>query len=276
MTDINHHNQTFPPLDTVCKQRFPFTLACPSFVYPAGYIENVVRLAPFVDEIQLLFFESHPQSIPTPELIRELADIAADQRITYNVHLPSDIYPGHPERTERRRAADVGRHFLERCAPLAPSTFTLHLNRNPVDLPPLPVEQWQAHLTDTLDRMLPPDLNRRQISVETLDYPFEQVAPVVVAADCSICMDMGHLMVHDVDISAFFARWKERISIVHLHGVAGQTDHLPLPRLSEGRAQAVLTILQSFAGVVTVEVYSHAGLNASLAFLADQWLGDAQ
>ena len=276
MSDTDPNAQSFPPLDRVCKQRFPFTLACPSFVYPAGYLENVVHLAPFVDEIQLLFFESRPQSMPTPELIRELADVAADECITYNVHLPSDLFPGHPDRDQRRRATDVGRQYLERCAPLAPSTYTLHLNRNPVDLPPLPVEQWQAHLADTLDRMLPPDLDRRQISVETLDYPFEQVAPVVVAADCAICMDMGHLMVHDVDISAFFACWKERITVVHLHGVAGQTDHLPLPRLSEGRAQAVLTILKSFAGVVTVEVYSHAGLNASLAFLADRWPEDAR
>ena len=28
MTDINHYNQAFPPLDTICKQRFAFTLAC--------------------------------------------------------------------------------------------------------------------------------------------------------------------------------------------------------------------------------------------------------
>jgi hypothetical protein len=276
MTDTHPNSQAFPPLDRVCKQRFPFTLACPSFVYPAGYIENVVHLAPFVDEIQLLFFESRPQSMPTPALIRELADIAADEGITYNVHLPADLFPGHPDPVERRRAADVGRQFLERCTPLAPSTFTLHLNRNPTDLPPLHLEQWQAHLADTLDRMLPPDIDRRHISVETLDYPFEQVAPLVAAAGCSICMDMGHLMVHDVDIKAFFARWQERITVVHLHGVAGKTDHLPLPCLSEERMQAVLTILQAFSGVVGVEVYSHAGLNASLAFLADRWPGDVR
>jgi hypothetical protein len=276
MSDTHPHSSSFPPLETVCKQRFPFTLACPSFVYPAGYVENVVHLAPFVDEIQLLFFESAPQSMPAPELIRELADIAVDQRITYNVHLPSDLYPGHPDRVQRRHAADVGRQFLARCAPLAPSTYTLHLNRNPVDLPPLPIEQWQEYLADTLARMLPPDLDRRRISVETLDYPFEQVAPVVAAMDCAVCMDMGHLMVHDVDIGAFFARWKERITIVHLHGVTGQTDHQPLPRLSAERTKAVLTILQSFSGVVTLEVYSHAGLNASLAFLADRWPEDAR
>ena len=52
--------QPFPPLDIVCKNVFPFALACPSFVYPAGYVDNIRHLAPFVDEIQLLFFESRP------------------------------------------------------------------------------------------------------------------------------------------------------------------------------------------------------------------------
>ena len=36
----------FHSLATVCKKRFPFSLACPSFVYPAGYVDNVRHLAP--------------------------------------------------------------------------------------------------------------------------------------------------------------------------------------------------------------------------------------
>ena len=274
MPDNVQPRPTFPPLDTGCKQRFPFRLACPSFVYPADYTDNVRHLGPFVDEIQLLFFESHPpRSLPSLELIRELSELADSQAITYNIHLPSDIYPGHPDPKERRRAADALRKVLERCAVLEPSTYTLHLNRNPDDLTAISIAHWQENLLDTIDRMLPSDMDRRLISIETLDYPFDQVAPVITASDLSVCMDMGHLMVHDVDITAFYQSWQDRITVVHLHGVDGTTDHLPLDRLSAHRMLNVLNILQSFSGVVSLEVYSHKGLNASLAHLVDHWFG---
>jgi hypothetical protein len=75
--------------------------------YPAGYVDNVRHLAPYVDEIQLLFFESRAQSLPSRELIRQLADLAETESISYNIHLPSDLFAGHPEANERRRAVAV-------------------------------------------------------------------------------------------------------------------------------------------------------------------------
>ncbi|MCB2147941.1 MAG: hypothetical protein KQI81_15800 [Deltaproteobacteria bacterium] len=272
MPGQEHPGQPFPTLDTVCKNRFPFTLACPSFVYPAGYVDNVRHLAPFVDQIQLLFFESRtPESLPSPKLIRKLADLAASEKLTYNVHLPSDIYPGHPDPAERRRAADVVSRIIACCEPLTPSTFTLHLNRNPPDLPAMPAARWQEYLVDTLLRMIPSKMNRRMISVETLDYPFELVAPVIAESNLSVCMDMGHLMAHGIELSPFFDNWKDRITIVHLHGVDGATDHLPLDRLSGHRIKTVLKILRSFSGVVSLEVYAYPALNASLAHLCREW-----
>ncbi len=271
MSDKKQPTRPFPPLHTAGKNRFPFTLACPSFIYPAGYADNVRHLAPFIDEIQLLFFESQPQSLPSRELIRELANLAGSQTIRYHVHLPSDIYPGHPDSDERRRAADAVRDVLVRCEPLAPSTYTLHLNRHPDNLPALSINRWQDHLIETLQRMLPSDMDHRRISVETLDYPFERVAPVIAALDLSVCMDMGHLMVHGADIAAFFERWRDRITIVHLHGVKAASDHLSLDHLDRRQMHTVLKLLQSFSGVVCLEVYSQPGLEASLAHLVDQW-----
>ena len=104
MTNTDNPHEAFPPLDTDCKQAFPFSLACPSFVYRAGYADNVRHLAPAVDEIQLLFFESRSaQSLPSQRLIRELAELADDKALTYSVHLPTDIYLGHTDPAARRR-----------------------------------------------------------------------------------------------------------------------------------------------------------------------------
>ena len=117
MADKRKTIQSFPTLGTVCKKRFPFTLACPSFVYSAGYVDNVRRLAPFVDEIQLLFFESRPsENLPSRQLIHELAELAEATKITYNVHLPTDIFLGHADPTQRRRDTEVVRQVIDRCA----------------------------------------------------------------------------------------------------------------------------------------------------------------
>lgn len=271
MTSPKRSRIPFAPLEHPCRQLFPFILACPSFVYPAGYLDNVRLLAGFVDEIQLLFFESRPtKRLPSTRLIRELANLADTTDITYNVHLPTDIFLGHPDPLERRRSTDAVQQILDRCGPLAPSTFTLHLNRNPDDIKGVPVSTWQEMMTDSLAKILRRFPESRRISVETLDYPFEQVAPVVTGLNLSVCMDMGHLMVHGVDLCGFFAVWESRITIIHLHGVDQARDHLPLNRLSQLHMHRVLDILRTFSGVVSLEVYSQPALDASLAHLLDQ------
>lgn len=259
------------PLGTAAKHRFPFTLACPSFVYPAGYIENVRRLAPLVDEIQLLFFESRPASLPAADLIGQLADMAAAAGISYNIHLPTDVYPAHPDAGERQRAVDVLGAVIARCAALAPSTFTLHLNRNPPSAKATTVADWQTRMIESLSCILPPKVPSRRLSVENLADPFGDAAPVIAALDLSVCMDVGHLVVQGVEVGAFFDEWRDRITVVHLHGVVGRRDHLPLNRLGADSMASVLRTLQAFRGVVCLEVYSRSDLDASLLHLAARW-----
>ncbi|BBO88450.1 cobamide remodeling phosphodiesterase CbiR [Desulfosarcina ovata] len=261
----------FEPLTVSAKRAFPFTLACPSFIYRAGYAENVRHLAPFVDEIELLFFESRfADSLPSQELIRELADLGREGDITYNVHLPTDIHPGHRQTAEREKAVRVLGAFIDRCLPLSPSTFTLHLNRDPADHD---IDRWQAATAASLTEVLAGRLTGRRISVENLDDTFHLAAPVIDALDLSVCMDMGHLMVYGENLNSFFDRWQSRIAIVHLHGVIGSHDHLPLDRLSSGRMARIVGLLNGFSGVVSLELFSRAALNASLERMIGQDFG---
>ncbi|WP_372679094.1 cobamide remodeling phosphodiesterase CbiR [Desulfosarcina sp.] len=268
---MNAHKQTqpFPALDKPCKHAFPFSLACPSFVYPAGYLDNVRHLAPFVDEIELLFFESRfKDSLPDPALIRDLVQQARSGQITYNVHLPTDIYLGHRDPAVRHSAVAVLRQLIDRCAPLNPTSFTLHLNRDPSEPDS---RRWQARSASSLEAVLATGVPSRRMSVENLDGDVERLAPVIEALDLSVCMDMGHLMVNEVDLATFFDRWKERITVAHLHGVDRTKDHLPLDRLSSDRMDKVLEILRQFRGVISLEVFSFQALNTSMAHLLDQW-----
>lgn len=265
---MHHAPEPFIPLETSAKGAFPFTLACPSFIYRAGYAENVRRLAAVVDEIELLFFESRfADSLPAPALVRELEKLGRRGRITYNVHLPTDIFPGHRDAVERRRAVTVLREMLERLAPLSPSSFTLHLNRDAADAD---IAGWQANTRDSLRQVLDGGFPGRRIAIENIDDDLVSAAPVIQALDLSVCMDMGHLVAQRRSLTAFFQRWRERIAIVHLHGVAGGRDHLPLDRLTDGRLAAALALLRGFDGVVSLEVFSREALAASLATIAAQ------
>ncbi len=267
--NVCKQTKPFLPLTDSCKTAFPFSLACPSFIYPAGYVENVRHLAPFVDEIELLFFESRfPDSLPSHALVTELAQLARSGSITYNVHLPTDIYLGHRDAGIRQTAVDVLTQLIDRCAPLGPTTFTLHLIRDasePDD------HRWQGNSAASVEAVLATGLSARRISVETLDYNFDLAAPIIVNMDLAVCMDMGHLMANGVDITNFFDRWEKRISIAHLHGVHGTRDHLPLHRLSTNHMVRVMDLLNRFSGVVSLEVFSFQSLNASMAHLLDQW-----
>lgn len=264
--------QTQPALslENACKNAFPFILACPSFIYPAGYVDNVRHLAPFVDEIELLFFESRSaDNLPSPALVRELAQLGRSGRVTYNVHLPTDIFPGHRDASVRRRAVDVLATFIDRCASLNPTTFTLHLPRDPSEPDD---RRWQVGTAKSLETVLAAGLSSRHLSVENLDDDFEVTAPVIQDLDLSVCMDMGHLMARGVDLKTFYDRWEERISVAHLHGVAGAQDHLPLNRLPPAQMVNVMDILKRFSGVVSLEVFGVDALNASLSHLRDQWV----
>lgn len=268
MTDTHPTEPTADVLKTVAKGAFAFTLACPSFIFRADYTENVRRLAPFVDEVQLLFFESRfPDSLPSPALIDELARLGREKSLTFSVHLPSDIYTGHSDDDGRRHAADVIIDLIARCAPLCPSTFTLHLERDPCQPDD---RRWQERSLDTLSRVLATGIDSRRLSIENLDYDFALAAPIVEALDLSVCMDMGHLLAHGQALDPFFQRWQERIPVVHLHGVDGPQDHLPLDRLSASHMHDVLGLLRGFGGGVTVEVYSEAALERSLIWLKER------
>ncbi len=110
------------------KQRFPFRLACPSFIYPADYLPNVQRLGPSMDEIELLFLEGRcREALPTPALISELAEIGRTMPLGYNVHLPTDVALTASDRGEQQLAAARLCQTLDLVRPLEASAHVLHL-----------------------------------------------------------------------------------------------------------------------------------------------------
>jgi sugar phosphate isomerase/epimerase len=254
-----------PLLPTSHKRLYPFRLATTSFIYPDDYVPNVRLLGAFVDEIELLVFES--DALPSEHTVRELASLSREQAVGYNVHLPLDVSIGHGDSHRRARAVETLLRVFDRVAPLSPSTLTLHVPwENP---PPLPEDRrpWKEAVHGSLTELTAAIGDPARLSIETLDYPLEWMADVIEALGLSVCMDVGHLLRRGQDPDSFFRSFASRISIIHLHGVQNGRDHLSPAHLPPSVDESLRRLLGGFTGIVSLEVFSFDALAASLGWL---------
>ena len=74
-----------------------------SYILPDDILPNVRHLAPLVDDVELVLFESEGMSnFPDGSTINELASLASEHDLSYTVHFPLDIYPGSQDRKSTR------------------------------------------------------------------------------------------------------------------------------------------------------------------------------
>ncbi len=254
-----------PLLPKSFKHRYPFRLATTSFIYPDDYVPNVRRLGPYVDEIELLFFES--AQVPSRRMIRELAALSGEHGVGYNVHLPTDGSIGQANARRRERFVKDLLIFFERAAPLSPSTWTLHV---PCEAPgglPEARRPWKEAVQRSLIELVAAIGDPACISVETLDYPLEWLEDVIADFGLSICMDVGHLLLGGQDPGLFYGHFGSKIAIIHLHAADNGRDHQPLARLPKPVDETVQRLLFDFKGIVALEVFSFEALTASLDWL---------
>jgi len=231
---------------TAYKDRYPFRLACPSYIYPAGYGDNVRRLCACVDEIELLLFESAPESLPQPAEIDELAALAKNGGIVFNIHLPSDVSIGDNS-PKAETAVDSLLRAIDLSRPLAPVSYTLHVPFAESSENPEHIDAWRHRVKKNLKRLLSDSgLPAGVIAIETLDYPLDCLDGVIRDMNLSICLDTGHLMVRGYSCREVYDTYRERIVIIHAHGVNNGRDHLALDRLSEAQAEELGGILREF------------------------------
>ncbi len=262
---MNDHNIE---ISTTFKKHYPFRLACPSFIYPAGYADNVRRLGACVDEIELLLLESAPECLPLKNEIHELAALKNDSEITFNIHLPTDIHFEDGKPASGNTAVDALLQAIDLARPLEPVSWTLHVPFNGEPDNEDGIIAWQERVRHNLKRLLSVSgLPARIVAIENLDYPLEYLDAVIRELDFSICLDTGHLMVQGKDCVDFYRTWQERIIIIHTHGVQSGRDHLPLDRLSRVQTEQITHILQAFEQSLSLEVFSLPALTASLDYL---------
>jgi sugar phosphate isomerase/epimerase len=257
----------FRTLPRSYKKRYPFRIGTTSFIYPAGYTENVARLGPHVDEIEILMFESHPDSRPTRQLVRDLATQAEALSLTYNIHLPTDLELTHPDPSRRHNACRILREFIASLMPLEPSVYVLHLPPPDGIRTAEHLHRWHRIAAESLRDILSVGLPGRCLALENLFFPYNQLDPLIETFDLSVCLDTGHLALQAGDLEAFLKKYGSRIASGHLHGLGDGQDHCALSGLADHYLTLLKHWLEGFHGSVSLEVFAFEPLLESLDFL---------
>ena len=261
----------YPSLLKSYKNAYPFKIGTTSYIYPDHIIPNVKMLAPYLDEIELLLFESRFDSLPTMQQIKELALLAEQYDLSYNVHLPIDIYISDSNASVRRNAIDTLKRIIDLTSYLSPSTHALHISYDKDSKDRESVSRWQELVYKSVDELLDDGIQSQAISIETLSYPFEWLEEIIKDFELSVCIDIGHLLVNGFDVKKVFDKHSSNTSIIHLHGVENKKDHVSLNRLSLEQMDQIIGILKRYYGIVSLEVFSFENLSVSLTFLEKYW-----
>jgi len=252
---------------------FPFKLATTSYIYPDQIIPNVTTLAPFLDEVELVLFESGGQdNLPDDVQLRALINFSLHQEIKFNVHLPIDIFLGDKDEEVRSRGISIVKKVIKRTRCLSPSLYTLHFDlRNCNGREETDIETWQRHMIQSGKEILKDGIESNRISIETLGYPFEWIEGIVKELGFSICLDIGHILIYRQDLSLYLGKYLPYTSIIHLHGFQNGIDHLGIDKLNERTVDLILSHLHHFKGILSIEVFSFDDLKRSLQILEKEW-----
>ena len=224
-----------------CIDDIPIRIGAPSFVFTAGYAENVALLRPVFDEIQLLIFEPIDRSpIDTAEL--EAIRALKSENLTYSVHLPIENHiDGKNKDGPSRRSGALAAHAGVKIVTDVIRTFE-----------PIGVENYILHAEILLTGSEPANAAQRiseiveltgvpveKLCVENLHTGFERQWEQLERTGVSICFDVGHLLFTGGDPMEFIDRYGDRIRMAHCHGVDG-TDHRPLNAMADGLLERII------------------------------------
>jgi sugar phosphate isomerase/epimerase len=254
--------------------QYPFRFGTTSYIISADVLPNVHYLAGKVKDVELVLFEVDDGlgNLPDKKQIAELSRIAADNDMTYTVHLPLDLRladdgsPRHVSLTKARRAIDCTRE-------LSPWAYVLHLDGKSVrnGATPEAMRRWQERAVQSLEIAGGWAGGLDLLAVENMEsYPLDFYEPVLDRIAVSRTVDIGHLWLDHYDPIADLRNPLPPTRVVHIHGIEGR-DHKSLAHVPKELLRAVLDELvrADYRGVLTVEVFSEDDFLSSYAAIKE-------
>ena len=244
------------------KPRLPFRLGSTSYVYPDDILPNVRRLAPLVDDVELVLFEVDGQNnLPSSTVIAELNAIAAANRMSYTVHLPLDLRLTASDDVWRHPSMDKARRVIQSTRPLDPWAYVIHLDGVEIasSASPSALAHWRDRATRSLEKLGQEAGSPRLLAIENLEnYAPSAFLPLLDRLPVSLCVDVGHFLKNDKDALAYLQASIERVRVVHVHGSRDGVDHRGLDLLPDGMLGRLLDVFLAahYQGVLTLEVFT--------------------
>ena len=255
------------------KRMFPFRLGTTSYIYPDPILPNEVKLAPYLAEIELVLFESEGQdNYPDDAELRDLMNFCVYGEVAFNVHFPFDIFLGDRDQKVRSSGISVVKNVIERTLCLKPSLYTLHFDvRDRNGQEETDTEAWRKRILRSVEEMKELGIELERISIETLSYPLEWIEDILKKFEFSVCLDIGHMLIYNLDIQGYLKKYLPQTSVIHFHGAQDGVDHLGIDRLNGKMVDLILSKLQRYTGILSVEVFSFGDLKNSLEVLEQRW-----
>jgi sugar phosphate isomerase/epimerase len=237
-------------------------------------LPNVEKLAPLVDDVELLLFDVE-RDVPGAEDVAQMVRLKHEHALSYTLHTPLDASLASADEARRLTGVDKVRRAIDWARPLAPLAHTVHVylgdaERDPA--PPRDLDAWRERARrslETIVREVPP----AAVCVECIDYDFSLIAPVVRALDLSVALDVGHALRDGLPLAPLVDEWLPRARVLQLHGTRvdqhGVRDHKSLAYAPRAEIEQLLRTLaaRQFGGVLTLEVFDPSDLEESLALV---------
>lgn len=232
-----------------------FRIGSTSYVYPDDILPNVRKLAPLVDDVELVLFEvdDYGANLPDSAAIGELQALAGANDLTFTVHLPLDLS------FDNANSFDKARRAIDATRGLDPYGFVMHLDGRVLAGHPSSekIAEWQVQATHALARIVDWVGDPALVCVENVEgWDPDYFRDVVEDCRVSRCIDIGHFWLQKLDPLEHLADHLTRTRVIHLHGV-GSRDHQSLRNVARDQLQpAVNALLRGdYAGLVTLEVF---------------------
>lgn len=244
-----------------------FRLGIPSYVLPADILPNVKAFAPYIDDFELTLFESESSSLPSPETVAQLVQLAEDNELSYTVHFPLDRQLGSKFLAERTAMQRSILTIMRLMRPLKPFAWILHLEGITPQANARERQAWSKRTAELLPDIIAQAENPGRICVENLLYPFEWCVELIESFKLGVCIDIGHLLSLGEDASLHLKRFLARARVIHLHGMNDGKTHRALDTIPVDDLGRYLADMAGFRGVLTLELFNLPDISASIRCL---------
>lgn len=251
-------------------------LGTTSFIYPAGWLDNVRRLAGRVRDVELLCFEAH--GLPDANELAGLIDEKHHADLSYTVHTPLAASLASEDPARRRQGIDEVTRVIEHMRPVDPFAFVVHVYFGDEEggAPPADLDAWRERAFSSLNTLLDRGIDNRTLCIESLDYDLKHIAPVVSSLGLNYALDVGHMHRDGRSLTSALTKYLPQTRVIQWHGTDTERDHKSLVHYPEDQALTLLRVLHNehYNGVLTLEVFNERDFEESLA-LARRWMEQA-